>query len=418
MLINKHISAQNALSFSLLLFLVFGATIRSAASAIAFFIFIFACIWLYKNIKKKSEPLSVKEKIFLYSIVMLNIVVLLSSYNGSTIDFSAIDALTRFLFAVPVFFMARRIGINISIIVFGGAIGAISMGGYAYYQIMILGYGQATGMTDHNYFGQLSLLLSFISLGGVTYYLDNAKLKQFFFLLSFLIGLFAILASSSRGVWIALPATIFLFFKFAMPATKLYKKVIALFIVISILFSSYAFNFLNVGQRVDSIVNQTVDFFQHDKVYGSADLRLEMWRSSLILIKDDYGLGAGDLGYSKGIKQLVLDKKVHPSMANFTVEPHNYYLKTTVGQGVLGLLFLLMILIMPIRIFYAGLVRSENSSVKTTSLIGVGVIICYMDFMLSNTTLDVQLMSVFMAFILLPLLGNFHYENRGLGNEA
>jgi len=413
-----YFSARNSLSFLILSFLIFGATIRSAASTIAFFIFIFACIWLYKNIKTKSEPLNSKEKIFLYSIVALNIVVLLSSYNGHTIDFSSIDALTRFLFAIPVFFMARRIGINIPIILFGGAIGAILMGGYAYYQVMILGHSQAVGMTDHNYFGQLSLLLSFISLGGVLYYINNSKFKQSFFLLSSLIGLFAILASSSRGVWIALPATIFLFFKFAMPTIKMYKKIIGFFVVIFILLASYTTNFLNVGQRVDSIANQTVDFFQYDKVYGSGGLRLEMWRSSFMLIKDDYGLGAGDLGYSKGIKQLVLDKKVHPSMANFTVEPHNYYLKTTVGQGVIGLLLLSLILIMPIRIFYAGLARDENSSVKTTSLIGVGIIICYMDFMLSNTTLDVQLMTVFMAFILLPLLGNFHYENRKLEYEA
>ena len=414
---HKHFNAKNSLSLSIALFLIFGATIRGAASTIAFCIFLFACVWLYKNTKKKSEPLNLKEKIFLYSIVAFNIVVLLSSYSNHTVDFSAIDALTRFLFAIPVFFMARRIGVNISIIIFGGAIGVISMGVYAYYQIMILNYSQAIGMTDHNYFGQIALLLSFISLGGIAYYFDNTRLK-WFLALSFLVGLYAILASSSRGVWIALPTVIFLFFRFAMPAAKIYKKVIGLFVVISILFASYTTNFLNVGQRVDTIVNQSVDFFQQDKVYGSAGLRLEMWRSSLILIKNSYGLGSGDSGYSKGLKQLVLEKKVHPSMINFTVEPHNYYLKTTVGQGAVGLLLLLLIMIIPIRIFYAGLAESENLSLKTTSLIGVGVIICYMDFMLSNTTLDVQLMTVFMAFILLPLLGNFSYENKRLEYET
>lgn len=415
-MMNKHFNAKNSLSLSIALFLIFGATVRSAASTIAFFIFIFACIWLYKNTKKKAEPLNIKEKIFLYSIVALNIVVLLSSYNDYTVDFSAIDALTRFIFAIPVFFMVRRIGLNMSIIIIGGAIGAISMGAYAYYQINVLGFNQAIGMTDHNYFGQLSLLLSFISIGGIAYYFDNTRLK-WFFIFSFLVGLYAILASSSRGVWIALPATIFLFFRFAMPTTKPYTKIIGLLAVVSILFASYFTNFLNVGQRVNPIINQTVDFFQHDKVYGSAGLRLEMWRSSLILIKNDYGLGSGDLGYSKGIKQLVFDKKVHPSMNNFNVEPHNYYLKTAVGQGVIGLLLLFLILITPIRIFYTGLTKSENPSVKTTSFMGVGIAICYMDFMLTNTTLDVQLMTVFMAFTLLPLMGNFNFESERLKHE-
>ena len=413
----KYFNAKNSLSFSIMLLLIFGATIRSAASTIAFFIFIFACIWLYKNNKIKSEPLNLKEKIFLYSIVALNVVVLLSSYSNYTIDFSAIDALTRFLFAIPVFFMAKRIGINMGLIIFGGAIGAVLMGIYAYYQIIILGSSQATGMTDHNYFGQLSLLLSFISFCGVVYYSDNKKLKYFFVIAS-LVGLYAILASSSRGVWIALPATILLVYKYAMPAEKLYKKVIGLLIVMLILVGSYTTNFMNVSQRVNTIINQTVDFFQKDAVYGSAGLRLEMWRSSLILIKDDYGLGSGDLGYSKGIKQLVSEKKIHPSMIHFSVEPHNYYLKTTVGQGILGLILLLTIVITPIRIFYSGLARRTPPTIKTISVMGVGVVICYMDFMMSNTTLDVQLMTVFMAFILLPLLGGFSYEIKKLKHEA
>jgi O-antigen ligase len=105
-------------------------------------------------------------------------------------------------------------------------------------------------------------------------------------------------------------------------------------------------------------------------------------------------------------------------MIHFTVEPHNYYLKTTVGQGILGLTLLLTMLLTPIRIFYSGLARKTPPEIKTISLMGVGVIICYLDFMMSNTTLDVQLMTLFMAFILLPLLGGFSYEIKKLKHEA
>ena len=105
-------------------------------------------------------------------------------------------------------------------------------------------------------------------------------------------------------------------------------------------------------------------------------------------------------------------------MIHFSVEPHNYYLKTTVGQGILGLILLLTIVITPIRIFYSGLARRTPPTIKTISVMGVGVVICYMDFMMSNTTLDVQLMTVFMAFILLPLLGGFSYEIKKLKHEA
>ncbi len=409
MLINKYITTKNVLSFSLVLFLVFGATIRSAASSIAFFIFLFSSIWLYNNKETITIVLSQKEKLWLYSIITLNLVVLLSSYTKFSIDFSSIDSLTRFLFAIPVFFLARRLGINLPIFMFGGLIGALAMGMYAYYQLNLLGMSQAVGMTDHNYFGQLSLLLTFISFGGFAYYSKYKKMR-YFFLLASLFGLYAVMAASSRGVWIAIPATIILVLKYSFSQVSLIKKIAGFLLFIMVIVSIYASNTLNVKNRVDSIVSQTVSFFQIGNVEGSAGLRLEMWRASIMMIKDNYGLGSGDQGYTNSMQDLVDQKKVHPAMKNFDVEPHNYYLKTFVGQGIIGIILLFLILGIPINIFFKELKNTQHKDMKFTAILGTGIVVCYLDFMLSNTTLDVQLMSVFLGFTLFPLLGNFYFE--------
>jgi len=407
-------SQQIIFSIGIALFLVVGATIRSGASTIAFFLFLLSCFWLYQSRNIKIIKLNGFEKLWLWSVVLLNVAVLVSSYEYFSVDFSEIDSLTRFLFAIPVYFLVRKIGINLDIFLMGGAIGAIAMGGYAYYQLEILGLGQSVGMTDHNYFGQLSLLLTFISFCAFTYY--NKSLK-WFFLCASLIGLYAILTSGSRGVWIAMPAIALLMLKYDIIKVNFVKKVISLIIFASLMGGVYLNNAFNVKDRADAIINQTADYFVKDEVKGSAGLRLEMWRASLLMIKDNYGLGSGAKGYNKGVYKLLKNNEVHPSLKRFTVEPHNYYLKILISQGVFGIVFLFLMLFIPMKIFLIN-IKKTSKDIRLNAMLGIGVIVAYLDFMLSNTTLDVQLMSVFLAFILFPLLGNLHFQTNSLGKYA
>lgn len=407
MTINPNKLQQVVLSIGLALFLIIGANIRSGASTIAFFLFLLSCFWLYKH-QYNAIKLNKQEKIWLFSVVMLNIVVLLSSYDGNSIDWSSIDSLTRFLFAIPVYFLVRQIGIDLGIILLGAGIGVILLGIYAWYQIELLGFSQARGMTDHNYFGQLSVLLTFFSFCGFAF--SQNKLLKWVFAIAIVAGMYAILAANSRGAWIAIPAIILLMMKYDAFQVSQFKKIITLTAFIALIATLYLNNIFSVKDRVDIIINETIDYFQKDEVRGSGGFRLEMWRASLIIAKDSYGLGAGDKGYTKGVKSLLKQNKIHPSLKIFTVEPHNYYLKTLVSQGIIGIILLLIMLFIPVKIFFSNVTHSKES--KLNSILGIGVIIAYMDFMLSNTTLDVQLMTVFLGFILFPLLGNVSFQNK------
>jgi hypothetical protein len=74
-------------------------------------------------------------------------------------------------------------------------------------------------------------------------------------------------------------------------------------------------------------------------------------------------------------------------------------------------------LFIPMKIFLIN-IKKTSKDIRLNAMLGIGVIVAYLDFMLSNTTLDVQLMSVFLAFILFPLLGNLHFQTNSLGKHA
>jgi O-antigen ligase len=80
--------------------------------------------------------------------------------------------------------------------------------------------------------------------------------------------------------------------------------------------------------------------------YGNAGVRPVLWKNAVTVIRNDpfFGTGCGDLkdelqkqyrsaGFFTGIK--------------FNLNPHNQYLHTTVGVGLIGLVFLLMMLMIP-----------------------------------------------------------------------
>ena len=406
--LQNHFSQQTVFSTGLALFLVVGTMVRSGASSIAFLLFLLACFWLYRG-SDAIVKLKKSERVWLYSIVLMNVAVLISSYENFSFDLSAIDALTRFLFAIPVYFLVSRIGLNLQILLTGGAVAAIAMGCYAYYQIEILGFNMAVGMTDHNYFGQLALLSTLIAFFGLSYVSNNRE--RLFFAVASLLGLYAILAASSRGVWIAIPAIVLLVFKYHFLHASSIKKMFFLTIFLMSITVAYLSNVLSLKDRVNTVIAETYHYFVDNQVGGSAGLRLEMWRASLLLIKDNYGLGAGNLGYTKGIDQLLEENKVSQALQRFTVEPHNYYLKTLIGQGIIGIVLLFLIILIPMRSFFHH-VRSRSKQVRINALLGISILLAYMDFMLTNTTLDVQLMSVFLAFTLFPLFAHLQFLTR------
>jgi O-antigen ligase len=108
--------------------------------------------------------------------------------------------------------------------------------------------------------------------------------------------------------------------------------------------------------------------------------RLEMWRVSIMIIRDNPVWGVGRGNYVRAAQKYVDQGKVHWEVVKNS-QPHNAYLEAVVSKGIPGLVVLLALLLYPLSFFVRGLRRSPDTALLGTLLV-VGIAL----FSLTETT--------------------------------
>lgn len=177
---------------------------------------------------------------------------------------------------------------------------------------------------------------------------EKNKLLKISSLISALGPLTATILSDTRGVWIALVATIFIFMVARLFSKLSIKTAITSMVVLLILFAP-AFVYK------DSIVkryNQTKMEFQKiegDNLNSSIGIRLQLWERGIFYIKERPLFGMGTEGYKARIQEdysngLITQPALRISYSHF----HNFFLDTMVRYGTIGLIVLLTWMAFPI----------------------------------------------------------------------
>jgi O-antigen ligase len=122
------------------------------------------------------------------------------------------------------------------------------------------------------------------------------------------------------------------------------------------------------------------------------------------MTEDSKFLGVGEAQYHTNLKKLIKEGKVYKGLDYFSA-PHSQYFNSLSEQGIIGLLSLFLMMLIPLRIVIIGLI--ENRQAKSTGLFVAVLIVSYLDFMLTQETLERQLMVVIYAFISSILLGMY-----------
>ena len=393
---------QNNTLISLLfaIFLIASVAVEYGTGISAIAILFISIIGLIATKNQNYDSLESWEWIWIMSIFCLN--AMMAQGHG---DFGYLDPTSRLLLAIPVYLFIRRVGININAILIGSFLGALVVAGFSWYQYEYLNMSMSLGITsNHIFFGQTALILAFFSFCG--FFVYKRKVHILLALIGALLALYALINSGSRGGWIAIPAIfIFLFGANVWNVSK--KNIIAtvtIFVLISI--GAYTVDNSPVKVRINAGISDINLYVAKDHVTSSVGSRFEMWKGALLIAKDSYFLGVGEVGYSSARQQLIDDNRVHKKILHF--DPHNMYLNTLAKQGVFGLIALLLILLIPLRKFYKDAIT--NSASKNTSIMGAILVIAYLDFMLTTSTFIYQYMVVFFIFILVALLGNLTHK--------
>ena len=387
-----------SLLFAIFLIASIGVDHGAGISAIA--ILLISIVGLIATKNQNYDLLESWEWVWILSIIAF--IGMISQGHG---DFDYLDSSSRLLFAIPVYLFIRRVGININAVFIGSILGAIVAGGYSWYQYEHLNLSMSLGVANnHIFFGQVALILTMFSFCSAV--VSKKTINTLLSVVGALCGLYAVIVSGSRGGWLAIPAIyLFLFSANVWHLSKL-KIILTTTLLFILAIGSYNIDNFPVKSRVDRVFVEVDKYFTKDNVQTSVGSRLEMWKGAFLIAKDSNFLGVGEKDYDSARQKLKDDGRVNQKMLSW--DPHNYYLNVAAKQGVFGLLALLIIMLVPLRLFFKDSV--SNSASKNTSIMGGMLIVSYLDFMLTTSTFIYQFMTLFFAFILVALLGNLVHK--------
>ncbi|WP_191602259.1 O-antigen ligase family protein [Marinomonas algicola] len=311
-----------------------------------------------------------------------------------------LDRPVRFLLAIPVLFVLLRLPYKRDLLWYGVMIGALGAFCFAVYDRWILGLDRANGFEHPIMFGNTSLLLGGLSFCAFLYFKAQKGWHKLtvFALLAVSCGVFASLLSGTRGGWVSLP--IIVAFIFWQSRDLLDKKLriwgSCLLIALSVVIISVPQ--FGVAKRLHEVVTDIERYQSGDFLYNSVGQRFEMWKAAVYMFNMSPLLGVGEY-HSVEIKQELADEGlISQSILRFS-HAHNEYLTSLSLRGLIGLFFLIVVYLVPLKLFLRKMhLHHHNWNVKAYALAGALIPMSYMDFALTQSMFSHNIGVMFYAF--------------------
>lgn len=224
--------------------------------------------------------------------------------------------------------------------------GGLGLGGISIWQQSI-GIERVEGFTNAILFSQAALSIALLNW---FFYLEfkEQTITRLLSTLAMCSSLFALYASQSRGVWLALLAVLGLIF-----ISKAIEKPSKYILVGMFSLASMAIFFQHstvLQQRVEQAMYD-VNSAEQGQFETSWGLRIIAWQSAWLGFIDHPILGVGTDGFdvlkqNQASSGMVSKLILHPSLAH----AHNQYMQNLVLRGGIGFIFIIMFLVYPFSI--------------------------------------------------------------------
>jgi len=337
---------------------------------------------------------------YLLAMAALPIAIFLSQTYHHHYGGHPYDAASRFLLAVPVFLLLRRVRLNVvTVVQYGFPVAAI----IGCLMVKPIAQGRSGISTmDLIHFGDFELMLGMLSLFSINWTGRDALSVRILKVLGFVAGIYASMMSGSRGGWLALPVFLFIFVYFRLGKISLKTIVIMMLALVMTGFLAYTSS-QTIHQRVDETVNNLTTFWQGN-VDTSSGVRLQLYRAAAEIVAQNPVFGVGPEGFKGEMDAMQQAGKITPLAADLGKgEVHNELLSKTAGLGVPGLLAMLMIYLIPARIFYRAL-RAAAPTMRQSGLLGLIFVSGFMVFGLTVEVLNLTMAAAFYGLTIAVLL--------------
>lgn len=231
-------------------------------------------------------------------------------------------------------------------------------------------------------YGNLALLLTVLSTLSLGWRLTRFRRTEVAFkLLTIAAGLIALLATQTRGGWLAMPFFIVIgvvLFRRDFSLRKMILPAIVTLIAAGAIFASSAV----MRERLQDGIHEVAECSENPNAISSMCVRIQLWRAAWLMFKENpvFGIGANE-----DFRPVLVDYAKRGIVSDFAGsnefgEAHNEILHSMAGHGLIGLIALLLIYLVPGWIFAKRLSVHTPQTARVAAAMGLSVCVGFFVF--------------------------------------
>lgn len=346
--------------------------------------------------------------VFAINVIFALTVFFIKGYNYQ--GWKELGRLARLLLVFPALLFFIHAKPPVKFFWAGVCLASAGAGATAIYETLWQGAPRASAGINPILFGDISLMYSsFSGIAAVFYYQKNNRVLCFMAVLASGLGMFAVVASGTRGAWLAIPfvSLLLLYFVWGMLPPKF--KLTLFLAPLLLLIVAFCTPMLKVESRINSLVGE-FNQLNSSASMGSIGQRVEMWRASKDAWLDAPVLGQGQGGYVAYVGQGIVKGEYSKSIEKYS-HSHNDYLFALASRGLIGLCLLLLMYVLLLNHARRSVLAHAESAPYNLSAVALLVLVaCYALFGLTEAIMiRSQALSIFVVLVGI-LLANIERE--------
>jgi O-antigen ligase len=358
-------------------------------------------------LRTEPQPLSKLEKVMIFTWLFYPLFTALDFWLRTGWLWTQFQEPSRFILVLPIYLMVRRFGLSQNALKWGVFLGAIVAGFWAFYQKQELGMSRAHGGTSglKAAFGNISLLLGVMSVALFQPHWSKDKRWWLIVLLSLSLGVFASLASGTKGGWISAPILCWVMVGLARYPTYTKRFIVLAVMVTGAVLVWYFSPFIQA--RVGNIPLAVMTYFDTGQVTdGSASIRLALWHAATLVFIDNPLFGVGPSNFDAA-KLPYIQAGLLPEIVGQLDAAHSQFFDTLHESGIFGPM-------MVFSIYGAFIVFCRQYVTQNKALATSGILLAlgFIDFGLVEMIWDINNAGVFFTVMMVLIAGQLSYEQK------
>lgn len=337
---------------------------------------------------RRMPAMSAEDRALAWALLSYFLVALASTaWLGN--DFHDLDQPLRAALAVPLLWMLLRIPYDARCLWAGVVIGVALSMAVGWWQLHMQGLDRAEGFLNIIHFGNIALVFGAFCAAGLQWAAQLPRARRLGWWAAFVAGMgcsgYSIVASGSRGSWVALPVLVLLYGIAFLNRRNLALATAGAAIILVAAVAMFNLPDSRLRDRYDAAV-QDIHLYLEGEADTSLGARFVMWEGALRNIPERPLLGWNYVEYDAQIRLQVEAGELNPVAVRFTDNLHNSYLQALVFQGLPGLLALLALYCVPLAGFCRRL-RDSDMTVRALAYCGAALCSSYLFFSLTQVIL-------------------------------